>query len=92
MTTAEIVNFVDTFGSDVGACSDALLEKLMAKELSMEELEQAIGEGSDAYPFGYPVKGNLEENDVIEIVNPSFLARLAVKKMRAEGNKFAFAC
>ena len=91
MTTAEIVNFVDTFGSDVGACSDALLEKLMAKELTMDELNSAIGEGSEAYPFGYPVK-QVDENDEVEIVNPSFLARLAVKKMRAEGDECAFAC
>lgn len=91
MTTTEIVNFVDTFGSDVGACSDALLEKLMAKELTMEELESAIGEGSEAYPFGYPVK-QVDVNDEIIVENPSFLARLAVKKMRAEGDECAFAC
>ena len=91
MTTAEIVNFVDTFGSDVGACSDALLEKLMAKELTMEELEGAIGEGSEAYPFGYPVK-QVDGDDEVVMVNPSFLARLAVAQMRAEGDECAFAC
>lgn len=91
MTTADIVNFVDTFGSDIGACSDALLEKLMAKELTMEELESAIGEGSEAYPFGYPVK-QVDVNDEIIVENPSFLARLAVEQMRGEGDERAFAC
>ena len=84
MTTAEIVKFVESFGSDNNAASEALLGKLQAKEVTMEELEKAIGVDSEAYPFGYP------ETDAY--VEPSFLARLAVKKMRAEGDESAFAC
>ena len=84
MTTAEIVTFVESFGPRKKACSNALLKKLLANEVTMEQLEEAIGEGSAAYPCGYPHKD-------MTIVNPSFLTVLSVEFARANGDTSAFA-
>ena len=84
MTTAEIVKFVEAFGSRKKACSEALLKKLLANEVTMEQLEEAIGYGSAAYPCGYPHKD-------MTVVDPSFLAVLSVKLARANGDTSAFA-
>ena len=84
MTTAEIVKFVESFGARKKACSEALLKKLLANEVTMEQLKEAIGEGSAAYPCGYPHKD-------MTIVDPSFLAVLSVKLARANGDTSAFA-
>lgn len=93
MTTSEIIDFVEKFGSDEEAAAAALLEKLMAEEVTMEQLNKAIGEGSEAYPLGYPHKGMITDpNTEIVIVDPSFLARLFVDHERAQGNTNAFAC
>lgn len=86
MTTKEIVKFVDAFGDNTDAVHDALLEKLIAKEVTMKQLEKAIGEGSKAYPHGYPAKN---WDDVI--VCPTFLTVLSVALDRANGNPYAFA-
>lgn len=93
MTTSEIVDFVEKFGSDEEAAAAALLEKLMAEEVTMEQLNKAIGEGSEAYPLEYPHKGMVTDpNTEIVTEDPSFLARLFVDFERAQGDSHAFAC
>ncbi len=86
MTTKEIVKFVEAFGDDTEAVHDALLEKLIAKEVTMKQLEKAIGEGSKAYPLCYPFK-SWEQGGVC----PDFLTVLSVALDRANGNPYAFA-
>ena len=86
MTTKEIVKFVDAFGDNTDAVHDALLEKLIAKEVTMKQLEKAIGERSKAYPLGYPAKSWEDE-----IVCPTFLTVLTVALDRANGDPYAWA-
>lgn len=86
MTTQEIVDLVKSFGDDKNAVFDALLEKLIAKEITMDEVEKAIGVGSEAFPYGYP------HSDICQIICPSFLTVLSVALARANGNEKAFCC
>ena len=86
MTTQEIVDLVKGFGADEDAAFEALLEKLVAKEITMEEVQLAIGAGSEAFPYGYPY------SESMIVVCPSFLTMLSVELDRANGNKYAFGC
>lgn len=85
MTTQEIAKYVKSFGEDEDAAFDALLKKLVAGDISIKEVEDAIGEQSEAYPYGYP---NVEPVMVI----PSFVEELAVELERKNGNEQAFCC
>lgn len=85
MTTQEIAKYVKSFGVDEDAAFDALLKKLVAGDLSIKEVEDAIGEQSEAYPYGYP---NVDPVMVI----PSFVEELAVALEQEKGNSRAFCC
>ena len=86
MTTKDIVNFVKGFGDNEEAVFYALLEKLISKEISIDEVEEAIGEESEAFPYGYPY------DEARAVVCPTFLTVLSVQLDRANGNKKAFCC
>lgn len=86
MTTQEIVDYVKGFGNDEKAAFNALLEKLIAKEITIDEVEEAIGEDSEAFPDGYPY------SETRQVVCPTFLTVLSVQLDRANGNKQAFCC
>jgi|GEM_PF-2335596 len=86
MTTQEIADFVKGFGADEDAAFDALLEKLVSKEITMEEVEKAIGYGSAAFPYEYPYS----ETKLPTL--PTFLTVLSVELDRANGNDQAFCC
>ena len=87
MTTQEIVDLVKEFGADEDAAFEALLEKLVAKEITMEEVQLAIGAGSEAFPYEYPCSETM-----MVMTCPSFLTMLSVELDRANGNKYAFGC
>lgn len=86
MTTQEIADFVKGVGKNEDAAFDALLKKLVAKEVTMEEVEKAIGYGSDAFPYEYPYS----ETKLPTL--PTFLTVLSVELDRANGNEQAFCC
>lgn len=86
MTTREIADFVKTFGEDEDAAFDSLLEKLMAKEITMKDVEKAIGYGSEAFPYEYPY------SETKLPTFPTFLTTLSVELERKNGNEQAFCC
>lgn len=86
MTTKEIADYVKSFGEDEDAAFDALLKKLVSNEITMEEVEKAIGHGSKAFPYEYPYS----ETRLPTL--PTFLTVLSVALDRANGNDKAFCC
>lgn len=61
---------LDCLGEDnpkLGKLWDILYDKVKAGELTLEALEEAIGDGSEAYPSGFPGLYNLFPNFTTQV-------------------------